>query len=108
MTTQLISRSIPVRIAPVIVPDTLLAPPGALPRRPPPPWNEQRAGSLITLNSLTVAIGVQLWLDLLAGRLRSSHWHRLRWEPGVGLQADFAPVGASPGCRICHGERITL
>jgi hypothetical protein len=85
----------------------LRAPPGALPRRPPPEWHQQRAGSLITLNSLTVASGVQLWLDLLAGRLRASHWQRLRWEPGQGLQADFAPVGASPGCRLCHGDGST-
>ena len=38
----------------------LRAPPGALPRRPPQPWHQQRAGSLITLNSLAVATAVQL------------------------------------------------
>jgi hypothetical protein len=81
----------------------LRAPPGALPRRPPPEWHQQRAGSLITLNSLTIATAVQLWLDLLAGQLRSSHWHRLHWEPGGGLQADFAPVSCAANCRICQG-----
>jgi len=82
----------------------LRAPPGALPRQPPQPWRQQRAGSLITLNSLTVATAVQLWLDLLAGRLRSSYWHRLHWEPGRGLHTDAAPVGAAPDCPLC-GER---
>ncbi len=82
----------------------LLAPPGALPRRAPQPWHQQRAGSLITLNSLTVAAAVQLWLDLLAGRLRSSHWHRLRWEPGHGLRTDAAPVGPAPDCRLCGAD----
>jgi len=79
----------------------LLAPPGALPRRAPQPWHQQRAGSLITLNSLAVATAVQLWLDLLAGRLRSSYWHRLRWESGQGLRTDAAPVGPAPDCRVC-------
>jgi uncharacterized metal-binding protein len=79
----------------------LLAPPGALPRRAPQPWHQQRAGSLITLNSLAVATAVQLWLDLLAGRLRSSYWHRLRWESGYGLRADAAPVGSASDCRVC-------
>jgi hypothetical protein len=79
----------------------LAAPPGALPRRPPQPWHRQRAGSLITLNSLTVATAVQLWLDLLGGQLRTSHWARLRWQPGHGLQTDAAPVGPAPDCPIC-------
>jgi hypothetical protein len=79
----------------------LAAPPGALPRRPPQPWHRQRAGSLITLNSLTVATAVQLWLDLLAGQLRTSHWARLRWQPGHGLQTDAAPVGPAADCPLC-------
>ena len=80
----------------------LLAPPGALQRGQPVQWNEQRLGSLITLNEMTVSIGVQLWLDLLAGELRTSHWHRLRWQPGGGVQADYASVDADSGCTICR------
>lgn len=79
----------------------LAAPPGALPRQPPQPWHRQRSGSLITLNSLAVATAVQLWLDLLAGELRTSHWTRLRWQPGHGLQTDAAPVGPARDCPIC-------
>lgn len=79
----------------------LAAPPGALPRRPPQPWHRQRAGSLITLNAMTVATGVQLWLDLLGGQIRTSHWTRLRWQPGQGIGTDTAPVGPTPDCPIC-------
>ena len=83
----------------------LLSPPKALKPFPQRPWHEQRAGSLITLNSLAISIGVQLWLDLLSGTLRSSHWHRLSWQPGGGVEADYAAVDAATDCRICssHG-----
>ena len=82
------------------------APPGALPRRPPPPWNARgRLGSLITINSLAVSIGVQSWLDLLEGTLAGSIWHRLRWREGGGLEANSALVGARMGCRVCGGRR---
>lgn len=80
----------------------LLAPPGALRRRRPLAWHEQRAGSLITLNALTVGTAVQSWLDLLAGRLRGSQWQRFRWIPGTGLHVDQAPVDAARECPICR------
>ena len=79
----------------------LLTPPSAVKPVPERPWHEHRAGSLITLNSLAVSTGVQLWLDLLAGKLRTSHWHRLRWQSGGGIQSHYAPVEASAECRIC-------
>lgn len=82
----------------------LAAPPGALPQRPPMPWHRQRAGSLITLNAMTVSTAVQLWLDLLAGQLRTSHWHRLSWQSGHGLQTDAAPVGPAPDCPLCSEQ----
>jgi hypothetical protein len=78
------------------------APPGALPRRPPAPWNASgRLGSLITLNSLAVSHGVQSWLDLLEGTLATSIWHRLRWESEGGLDVDSAIVSAQEGCSNC-------
>lgn len=80
----------------------LLSPPDALRRGKPVAWNQERMGSLITINSMTVSIGVQLWLDLLSGSLPGSTWHRIRWIEGQGLESQAAPVGASANCDICN------
>lgn len=81
----------------------LYAPPGALPRRPAEPWDARgRLGSLATLNGLAASVGVQSWLDLLDGPLAGSVWHRLRWRPGTGLEANAALVTAAEGCPVCH------
>jgi len=82
----------------------LAAPAGALSRGVPQAWHEQRAGSVVTLNGLVVSAGVQLWLDLLSGSLRSSFWQRLRWLPGEGVQADGGPVGAAERCEFCESR----
>jgi hypothetical protein len=86
--------------------DDLLLGPGALPLKPAPAWHEQRAGSLITLNALAVSVGVQLWLDLLAGQLRHSHWTRLLWQPGQGLTVDEADETGAASCAICGERRL--
>lgn len=78
------------------------APPGVLQRGEPVPWRQQRAGSLLTINSIAVGSGVQMWLDLLAGRLRTSYWHRLRWVPGGVMQVDGGAVGRAEDCRFCQ------
>lgn len=84
----------------------LLAPPGALPRRPPDAWHAGgRLGSLVTLNSMAVAFGVQSWLDLLDGSLAGSIWHRLRWRPGHGLEVNSGLVGAGAECMICQSRK---
>jgi hypothetical protein len=51
---------------------------------------------------MNVSIGVQLWLDLLAGGLHTSFWHRLEWVAGQGIRADAGPVGPAPNCTICR------
>lgn len=81
----------------------LTAPAGSLPRRLRGAWHEERAGSLITINAITVAAGVQAWLDLLAGHLQTSLWQRFAWQHGVGLRSDAGPVGAADDCRLCRG-----
>lgn len=68
-------------------------------------WRNQRLGSLLTLNAMTVSIGIQMVLDLVGGRMQSSHWHRVRWVEGQGLQTDHGPVGGAVRCRICDGHR---
>ncbi len=80
------------------------APPGVLSRGEPVAWHQQRAGSLLTINSIAVGVAVQTWVDLLAGRLRSSYWHRLRWRPGAPLETAGSPVFAEPDCRFCQAR----
>lgn len=80
----------------------LYAPPETLRRGRRLAWHEQRAGSLVSLNAITVGTAVQAWLDLLAGRVRTSYWHRLRWLPGEGIRADSAPVDAGEDCPYCR------
>jgi hypothetical protein len=80
----------------------LALPPGSLPHRIRPVWSAERAGSLVTINAMTVGAAVQMWLDLLGGTLRTSLWQRFAWLPGQGLRSDAAPVGAAPDCRYCR------
>jgi hypothetical protein len=82
----------------------LAAPPGALRRGEPQPWNVQRpGGSLITINQMTTAAAVQIWLELLGGNFRTSFWQRIRWQSGRGLTANAASVGQIDNCPHCKG-----
>lgn len=81
------------------------APPGSLRRRLRPAWNQQRAGSLVTVNSIVVGAALQTWLDLLSGRLRNSFWQRLAWRPGQGLVGDAGVVRGAPDCRFCGQQQ---
>lgn len=80
----------------------LAAPPGAMQRGRPVNWRDERAGSLVSLNAICVGAGVQMFLDLLAGNLRTSCWQRFAWLPGEGLQSDSVAVTAVPGCSVCE------
>lgn len=83
----------------------LAAPHGSLHRGEPVIWSRQRAGSLATINALTVASAVQFWLDFLGGSVSGSYWHRLRWEPQAGLQVDSAAVSAAENCHFCSATQ---
>ncbi len=84
-----------------------LTSPDSLPFRLRTAWNEDgRGGSLISINSMVVGAGVQMWLDLLGGRLTSSSWQRILWNPGRGLEVDSGAVGADPNCRVCRREPL--
>lgn len=87
---------------PVATRHDLTAPANSLRRQMQPEWNAQRAGSLVTLNSMVVGAAVQSWLDLLTGDLTTSIWHRFAWTPGRGLRCDSAAVTAADNCEICH------
>lgn len=83
----------------------LVAPRGSLERGEPHDWHEERSGSLITMNAMVVSAGITAWLDLLAGRLRTSLWQRIDWLAGTGLQVRSSAVGADrDSCRFCGGR----
>jgi molybdopterin/thiamine biosynthesis adenylyltransferase len=85
----------------------LARPPGALHRGRPQPWDAQRTGSgvrvgsLLTVNSTVVSSAVDVWQQLLAGRIRSSWWLRGRWQQ-AGWTCDQGPVFAAPDCIFCN------
>jgi molybdopterin/thiamine biosynthesis adenylyltransferase len=80
------------------------APYGALRRGRRLAWFEQRAGSLITINQVAVNLGIQLWLDLLAGRVTGSRWCRLEWNPRGELQVRQMQT-TTEECSLCRRQR---
>jgi molybdopterin/thiamine biosynthesis adenylyltransferase len=85
----------------------LEGPVGALRRGPRAQWDTSRAGSLVTLNQAVVNLGIQTWLELLAGVLTASCWLRLEWD-GTGrpsLATGGAPLAA---CVVCRGGVTSL
>ena len=70
------------------------------------PWTISRlaqpcAGSLLTINQVAVHLGVQLWLDLLAGRLERSTWYHIQWDE-AGLARIETHQHADAQCRYCR------
>jgi hypothetical protein len=80
----------------------LSAPPGTLQRGIPLAWNEHRQGSLVSLNSMAVGVGVELLRALVAGDLQTSFWQRLDWDSATGLRGEAAAVRAAENCPLCH------
>ncbi len=77
------------------------APPGALRRGPRPQWSEQRAGSLVTINAMACNLGIQMYLDLLAGRVTESRWCRIEFTAdGRAMITDSKRPSES--CSICR------
>ncbi len=83
------------------------APAGALRRGPRQAWFEQRAGSLLTINLVAVNVGIQLWLDLLAGRVTESRWCRLDWNDRGELHVQTV-TSPSAGCPICRNAGTSI
>ena len=76
-------------------------PPGSLRRGPPVTWQEQRAGSLVTVNSVACNLGIQMWLDLLRGTVTESRWCHLEWRPNGTPTIDLQTM-PSTACSICR------
>lgn len=84
----------------------LAAPPHAIPQRRPVPWWQQRAGSLLSLNSMIAGAAAQMWLDSIAGDIRSSFWQRLEWTPDRGIVAEAGNVRRAENCPLCLGREV--
>ncbi len=78
------------------------APVGAMSRGQRRTWNEQRRGSLVTLNGMIVNTAIQHWLDLLGGSLRTSVWTKLSWPSGQSPHFDTVEWIDGEGCRFCR------
>ena len=65
-------------------------------------WNQQRAGSLRTLNQLAAAIGVQMLQDLVAERIESSTWAQVEYDTAGHLTVRYPSVPPpSDSCPLC-------
>jgi molybdopterin/thiamine biosynthesis adenylyltransferase len=81
--------------------DLLDGPPGLLPNEAALTWDEQRAGSLPTINAIAANLGVEMWLELLAGDLVASRWTRIEWEGSSGPHLTHHAPRPGP-CRVCR------
>ncbi len=83
----------------------LHAPTGALPRRPPLPWNSHgRIGALSYITGFVASFTVKVWLDLLSGKLGESKKFSLRWNEHQNVGFDATPIKPLKNCKYCKGE----
>jgi molybdopterin/thiamine biosynthesis adenylyltransferase len=81
------------------------APSRTMLRGPRRAWHQQRAGSLVTLNQVAVNLGIQLWLDLLAGAVTESRWCRLEWGEN-GLPVMQHHTASEAVCAVCRNASV--
>lgn len=79
------------------------APPNSLFRGEPIIWNQQRAGSLIHLNSMVLGLAVEHWLSLYSPG-SGSIWQRMSWSAD-GLEPQASRVGPADECPHCQEVR---
>lgn len=65
------------------------------------PWNQQRAGSLRSLNSIAVHLGIRLMEDFYAERISSSTWLRLNFSADGMPSIERLAVAHGEGCLLC-------
>jgi hypothetical protein len=67
----------------------------------PVPWNEQRAGSLQSLNRMAVALALRMLEDLVVGRIQRSTWVQCDFD-AEGMPSFAFPRGAAnAACELC-------
>lgn len=80
----------------------LQLPAGAQPLRPQVDFRDQRAGSLITINAMTVSIATQLLTASLCGGASSSYWYRLVWTVKNQMQCVDSNMFRENRCIVCR------
>ena len=66
-------------------------------------WRQTRAGSLRSLNSTAVGVGLRLLEDLYAGRIRTSRWVRIEWDEQGRVTTREPEPGPRPSdCPLCR------
>jgi hypothetical protein len=66
-----------------------------------PRWDEERAGSLRSLNALAAHLGIRLLEDLVAGGLDHSVWLRFETDDQGSPSLRQLPSLRRPNCRLC-------
>lgn len=82
----------------------LSAPSGSMIRGRRVQWNDERAGSLLHLNSLACSLTIETWLAWLEAKIPQSHWRRIRWTAGAIPEIYAANVDRADYCRFCSAE----
>jgi hypothetical protein len=64
-------------------------------------WRRERAGSLRSLNQLAASMGLRLWEDFVAERVRETTWIRLEFDAAGLLQVSYPLVALARPCPLC-------
>jgi molybdopterin/thiamine biosynthesis adenylyltransferase len=65
-------------------------------------WQQERQGSLRSLNQVAASIALRLWEEFMAERLRESTWVHLEFNPAGRLEVSYPPAQALAPCRLCR------
>src|SRR5262249_32691072 len=66
-------------------------------------WQQERAGSLASLNQCAVGVALRLWEDFLAARVQASTWAHLEFASTGHLTVTDPPVAAAEHrCPLCR------
>jgi hypothetical protein len=65
-------------------------------------WQDERAGSLRSLNQTAAGLAMRLWEDFVAERVSGSTWLHIEFDPTGRLQVTYPVAPANPTCRLCR------
>jgi hypothetical protein len=74
---------------------------GPVPAARPPGWQQDRAGSLRSLNGIAVYLALRLLEDLASGHLTASTWLHLEVSAAGIPMLEHRELPPNPVCRLC-------